>query len=354
MENVSVRQDVQQRHPHLQWASVALLIFTGLFTLASLVLTAFVIVSPELENDYSFNMINIIVSQLCCMLPPVVVVCHIKKADFLTVMRLRKGINFLQVLLLIGISFGLIYVANGVNSIFLGVLELTTGYVPSGSELPIDTLPQMIFAAFLYGLLPAFCEEFFFRGLVMRAFERFSAFAAIVFSALIFGIMHGNLQQVLFAAVIGVVLAVVVRQSDSIVPAMVIHFTNNFLAMVINFINSGAAEEEVVMTPVDTITGGFSLVIAGMPILALLIPYIFYTKKRNLKKYGRRDPEELSKGYADLVQAGNLRFTSEGAVKMNPAGRLPVLAYVGLGVFLVTQLTNILTEFLIGIGVLGV
>lgn len=347
----------QDRHPHLQWASVALLIFTGLFTLASLVLTVFVMSVPELEKDYSFNMINIIVSQLCCMLPPVVIVCHIKKYDFLTVMRLRKGINFLQVLMLIGISFGLIYVANGINSIFLGILEIFTGYAPSGSDLPIETLPQMIFAAFLYGLLPAFCEEFFFRGLVMRAFERFSAFAAIVFSAAIFGIMHGNLQQVLFAAVIGVVLAIVVRQTDSLVPAMIIHFTNNFLAMVINFVqtSSGVVEEQVAVTPMDTISSGITLVVSGLPILAILIPFIFYTKKRNLKKYGRKDPDELHKGYAAAIQAGNVRYTADGAaVPMNPAGRIPVFAYIALGVFLATQITNILTDFLVGIGVLGV
>ncbi len=356
MENRVQYANKQDRHPHLQWTAIALLILMVLGNIASTVLRAIATSVPGIVQDYSFNMINVIVSQLVCMLLPVIIVCNIKKYDFLTVMRLRKGVNFLQVLMLIGISFGLIYVANGINQVFMGLLEGFTGYRPSGSGLNVQTVPQAIFTAFLYGILPAFCEEFFFRGLVLRSFERFSAFAAIVLSAVIFGIMHGNLQQLLFASVIGVVFAIVVRYTDSIVPAMIMHFTNNFFAAITSYISSivSSSEAQVDPTFIETISSGVSLVTLGLPILAIIVPYILYTRKRNERKYGKKDPEEVKKGYAGMIQQGNVAVTPDGAVQLNPAGSKPVLAYIALGIYISSELFNILIDFLSGTGVLGV
>ena len=102
----------QSKHPHLLISAIALTVFTLLYSIVSVGLSAYVGIYPDARDDYSFNMILILLSQLACMLPPVLIMCGIRKMDFLSVMRLRKGVNFIQILMLLGISYGLIYVAN--------------------------------------------------------------------------------------------------------------------------------------------------------------------------------------------------------------------------------------------------
>ena len=217
---------------------------------------------------------------------------------------------------------------------------------------------QMLFTALLYGMLPAFCEEFFFRGLIMRSLERFSPVMAVVGSAVLFGIMHGNLAQLLFATVIGLVLAIVVRRTDSLLPAMIIHFANNFIAIIITFvqqqlISSGAMENALAATPIETIATSIGMIISGAPFVGIIIPYIIYTKNRNKKKYGNPDPEELRKGYTEVLQSQNVTFRNGEAVQVDRAGRVRVLAYVLMALFLASQLGSIILEFAVGTGLLG-
>ena len=238
-----------KRFPPLTVSGGALLLFMGLFFTFSLVLSFLCACKPELQSDYGFNMINILVSQAVCMLAPVLICMQISGCDFTATMRLRRGINGVQLLLLLPVAAGAFFFANGANSLFVTLLE-QIGYKPAGDSFTVSTLPQLIFASLLYGLLPAFCEEVFFRGMVMRSFERFSPKTAVLMSAMLFGIMHGNLQQVFFAFIFGVILAVADLEADSLVPSMLLHFANNFVAMLLTNMPDNA-EEAAEYTPAE-------------------------------------------------------------------------------------------------------
>lgn len=69
-------------------------------------------------------------------------------------------------------------------------------------------------------------EELLFRGAVLRSFQPFGKRFAIVFSALLFGLFHGNLVQIPFAFLVGLVLGYVAVEY-SISWAILLHFINN-------------------------------------------------------------------------------------------------------------------------------
>ncbi len=69
-------------------------------------------------------------------------------------------------------------------------------------------------------------EELLFRGAVLRSFQPFGKRFAIVFSALLFGLFHGNLVQIPFAFLTGLVLGYTAVEY-SIAWAMLLHFINN-------------------------------------------------------------------------------------------------------------------------------
>ena len=85
----------------------------------------------------------------------------------------------------------------------------------------------------LIAAVPAVCEELAFRGFILSGFRRLGhKRRAILYSALLFGVAHGILQQSLIATLVGVVLGYLAVQSGSIMPCMVFHFCHNALALV--------------------------------------------------------------------------------------------------------------------------
>lgn len=69
-------------------------------------------------------------------------------------------------------------------------------------------------------------EEIIYRGFVLRSFEKYGKVLAIVVSAILFGAMHGNLPQGLFAAGVGLVLGYTAIEY-SIGWAILLHIVNN-------------------------------------------------------------------------------------------------------------------------------
>lgn len=82
---------------------------------------------------------------------------------------------------------------------------------------------------FLYmGVAAPIVEEIIFRGLLLRMMEPFGKKFAMIMSAFLFGIFHGNIVQSPFAFVIGLVLAYVTLEYN-ITWAMLLHMINNLV-----------------------------------------------------------------------------------------------------------------------------
>ncbi len=98
----------------------------------------------------------------------------------------------------------------------IGILEQVSGQSNS-------------FSMFLYASLAApIAEELLFRGLILRTLQPFGKKFAILGSAILFGLFHGNLLQTPYALIIGLVLGYVTVEY-SIVWAILIHGFNNLV-----------------------------------------------------------------------------------------------------------------------------
>ena len=84
-------------------------------------------------------------------------------------------------------------------------------------------------------LLPAFCEEFIHRGVLLQGIKHAGFKKAIVISSLLFGLIHFNVNQVCYAFVVGLIMGFVSVVSKNIIPAMIIHFTNNAISTYISY-----------------------------------------------------------------------------------------------------------------------
>ena len=106
------------------------------------------------------------------------------------------------------------------NVMDLSILEGLESMNIAGS----DSLSMFLYAC----ILAPVSEELLFRGLVQRTLMPFGRKLAILGSAFLFGLMHGNVMQIPFAFLSGLVLGYVASEY-SIAWAMLLHMINNLV-----------------------------------------------------------------------------------------------------------------------------
>lgn len=83
-------------------------------------------------------------------------------------------------------------------------------------------------------VLAPIAEEIAFRGIIFRILsKRTTPVAAIIISAVLFGIFHLNIMQAIYVLPIGLLLAYTAYKCKSVLPCIFIHMINNFMPTVV-------------------------------------------------------------------------------------------------------------------------
>lgn len=123
------------------------------------------------------------------------------------------------------VFLGIANAANLAGALLTNLLgiEVSTSILPSGGlELAVQFLVLCV--------MPAIAEELFFRGALQGLLRPCGSAAAIFGPALLFALLHLDPIQGLTALVCGIFLGWLAERSGSILPGMLLHFTNNCLA----------------------------------------------------------------------------------------------------------------------------
>lgn len=88
----------------------------------------------------------------------------------------------------------------------------------------------VIFAVglFLYGVISPLTEELVYRGIAYQRMKRaFGVLPAMLFSAILFGALHGNPVQAVYGMLMGLLLAWVYEKNEGILAPIVVHMAAN-------------------------------------------------------------------------------------------------------------------------------
>lgn len=114
------------------------------------------------------------------------------------------------------------------------ILELL-GYSSWTSNTAPSPLPMHAYEGVLWfittAIVPALCEELLFRGVILSRLLPFGKTTAVLGSAVLFGLMHQNVEQIVYTTAAGIVLAVVCLQGGSIWGSVLVHFFNNLFSV---------------------------------------------------------------------------------------------------------------------------
>lgn len=164
------------------------------------------------------------------------------------------------------------------------------------------TLIENIVNIIAVSVIPPLVEEFLFRGIVLGKLRIFGDAFALFLSSALFAIMHGNIVQIPFAFIVGLALAFLTIKTNSLLPAIVVHFIVNFRSVIISILLDNNVIDENILNNIYLICI-FVIFVLGIISAAVL------SRKKNIIKLSSRDDIPFREAVkSSMFSAGILVF----------------------------------------------
>lgn len=125
---------------------------------------------------------------------------------------------------------------NVVSSIIQASLGLT--FSSGFEDMQTKGAAQILMSVISMAIIPALTEEIAMRGAVLQPLRRYGDRFAVVSTALIFSLIHGNMVQIPYAFFGGLYFGYVAVATGSIWPTIVLHFMNNMFSVIVKCVDS--------------------------------------------------------------------------------------------------------------------
>lgn len=184
-------------------------------------------------QSQSFNS-GILITEFVIIALPAFIFVIMKKGSIKKELRFNKlyMLDALLVTMIFCLGYPIAIFFNLIGSIVLSLFgKLIQSPIPIAESLNEYFILMLIIAG-----SAGLCEEVLFRGLIMRAYEKVGKWKSIVFTALLFALLHLNVQNILGPLFLGILLGYVVHTTNSIFAGMLGHFVNNGISVTLSFL----------------------------------------------------------------------------------------------------------------------
>ena len=285
-------------HPVL----AAILGLIGVFFLYQIIgsLITLIILGFDLENaDINSLRLMTMAGQLMFILVPTLILSLLVYKDIPSIIRLKLpsvketlifilGLIILtpllqELLYMQSYFFDLLAQASPVFDKLKNLLDELDKVIEStyGNLLGAGNIFEYILVIVVVSVVPAICEEVFFRGYVQKSFEKkLKPFWAIFITSTLFGMYHMNPSGLIALAILGMYLGYAAYKSNSILVPVILHFINNFVAVIAFFIfgNEDLTNLEVVEEM------GFTDHLTALVLFSTLFILFIYLAHKNYHK----------------------------------------------------------------------
>ena len=203
-------------------------------------------------------------------LPAFILVLRTAPAAVPTERRLRLRHFFLLLL----IAYAVMYVANLVGTGINSLTEATTGSSSSANATEMIESTPLLYTFLFAVILGPIVEELMFRRLVLSRLLPYGQKVAIVGSALLFALFHGNLAQILYAFAVGLILGYLYIGTGRLRYPILMHITLNFLGSIVPLLLLRAVDMERMEEIAAAEEMTTEMVAELLPSLLLLFAYI--------------------------------------------------------------------------------
>lgn len=198
----------------------------------------------------------------------------------------QKSLNIKTFLLYLCITFTLMWIGNIIG---LAITAAIGNVIQSDITNPVQTLinnTDIWLNLIIISIIGPIFEEIFFRKLLIDRTIKYGAKVSIIVSALLFGFMHGNVNQFFYAFLMGGFFAYVYIKTGKIVYTIILHLSVNLMGSVVSLfvIESANAIVQNTPTPFDIgIVLIYMLILLAMLLFGLI--GLSKYKQANLEQY---------------------------------------------------------------------
>lgn len=247
------------------------------FTLLAFILSMILFSIPGFQTAYEENQlfsgaIDVVYSLFVIFIPFFCAYLFLRKRGEIKELPLGTPYDGKAAVLLVFAGLACCIAGSYATGILSSLVENLFGitFTMPESDTVIDSVPMFLLTVLGTAVVPACVEEFAIRGVVMQPLRKYGDKFAIVMSAVVFALMHGNMVQIPFAFIAGLAIGYAVVVTGSMWTGVLIHFLNNLASV-------------VMQTAMDNLSdNGSTAVILGMVVGILAVGVlcaVFYTKR---------------------------------------------------------------------------
>jgi len=221
--------------------------------------------APPLRNlsDSSYMLL----AQLICFLPPIVFYFFHTGKDFRKTLRLNP-LDWKNTLIII-------FFAVSIQPVMSLLSYLMSLFFPNPVEQSVSGIQQsgLILSLLSVAVIPALLEEAFSRGILLSGYQFLGKWKAAFASALLFGLLHMNPQQLPYAFFVGFIFCFLVERTDSLFASILPHLIINGTT-VVSIFTEGAGTGPVELEQSVILVTLLLMALLSLPWLAVLL-YLF-------------------------------------------------------------------------------
>ncbi len=176
----------------------------------------------------------------------------------------QKKTSFKHKFIAILIAFGMLWIVQ-ILSTLINTSEIDyTKYM----NLDFSKVIYCVLAVIEIAVLPAIFEELLFRKAIFGSLKRYGVVFATICSSLAFGLVHQNLTQGIAAFFMGIVFCILVNNTGSIIPSMILHFINNLIGVLEMIFEQ---KSDAIFNAFSNIMGIIAIIFAVVSVIAIIV-----------------------------------------------------------------------------------
>ncbi len=130
-------------------------------------------------------------------------------------------------------SFGILYAGNYIGTFLSTLIDTLRGRETSGIVADALAMSSPLFSFIAAVIIAPILEELIFRGFIINRTRAYGEKTAVVFSALLFGLYHGNIQQFFYAFGLGILFGFIYVRTGKVRYTIFLHMIINFFGSIV-------------------------------------------------------------------------------------------------------------------------
>lgn len=211
----------------------------------------------------------------------------------------KQKMSFPQILAAFCVAYAVFFISNIIGNMLTTAIGMVKGSAVENTVVDLvtgDLHPAVSF--FIFVICAPIAEELLFRKAVISRTAKYGDGIAIIFSALLFGLYHGNLNQFVYAFSLGLALGFIYLKTNNIRYTILLHMLVNFMGSILgilvlkgsgylelmNTLGADATETELMSAMMEHMGGLLLLIGYYLFLFALVIAgiIIFFVNKKKI------------------------------------------------------------------------